>query len=212
MAFNINEYPLKDIVSLNPDFIKEMELEANIEGTEYLFKLDYVMPTAAEFVYYARYTEINSLLGPIEKKLKDYTYGKQFNDFNDYELYELRNNTKFTAEIDGNSYKFEVSGAGPVALKVSLVILFKNIETSNNPLENDLKTRIINTYIKLIENNKNYQEKLENMKEENEKYAREQQKIDEEIRKEEEEKERKRKELEKILNSNKPKNNNPFKF
>ena len=211
MEFNINEYKLKHMVSINPNLIKNIDLDINIEGMKYTFNSNDVNNIYIEFVHYFQYNDIKLALGPVEKKLKEFTKGKSFDDFSKYELYEIRF-SKFNVKINGKNYPLEIRGAGPVALKISLFMKFSDIDSIDNPLEKKLKTMLRRIYTKLIENNETYKEKLLILKIESDKEEEKQAKIKEEVRREEEEKRRKMEELEKILNSNKPKNNeNPFK-
>ena len=115
-------------------------------------------------------------------------------------------------DIEGAEYELEITGVGPVALKVSLVLIFSKIEKETNPLEKRIKQMILDKYSSLLKDENNLK-KLNEIKKESDKREAEQEKIREEVRKEQEEKERKRKELEEMLNRNKPKNNDrPFKM
>ena len=211
MSFDLNEYKLKHIISLKDGLIEYTRIPISIEGKNYTFKIDTVKTEIIELVDYFKY-EIKHDIGPIEKKLKDYTYGKSYNELNENELYNIRF-SKFKAEVEGKPYEFEITGAGPAALKVSLFLRYDIIEKEETLLEKELKELILNKYGNIIDNNITYQEKLKQLKKEYDVELAKREKIREEIRKEQEEKERKRKELEEMLNSNKPKNNNkPFKM
>lgn len=203
MSFDITDYKLKHIVSLKEGYLNDTYVNLPIEGNEYKFKIDQARSEIIELVIYFKYDEVKSEIGPLEKILKGYTYGKNYRELNDHELYEIRF-SKFNAKIDGKSYKFEITGAGPTALKVSLFLTYKIIEKEETSLEKFFKELILKEYSDIINNNPSYREKLKILKEEDEKKQAEIAKLDEEIRREQEEKERKWRELEARLNSNKP--------
>ena len=124
MAFNINNYHIKHLVSLNPDFINETRIDLDIEGRYYDFKCEEVRTSVMEFVHYCRYSEIKSKIGPLEEKLNEFTHGKSFNQLNDYQRFDIKK-SKFKVDIFDNTYELEITGVGPVALKISLFITFK---------------------------------------------------------------------------------------
>ena len=212
MSFDINDYKLKHIVSLKDGLLENYRFEISIEGSNYTFKIDEVKTEIIELINFIKYSEVNLEKGSLEKKLKDFTYGKSFSELNEHEIYEIRF-SKFKAEVENNEYEFEITGAGPTALKVSLFLRYDNIENENTTLEKNLKQLILNEYTDLVYDNLSYQEQLKELNNEYKKQQNERNRIREEVKKEEEEKERKRKELEEMLNSNKPKNNErPFKM
>lgn len=211
MSFDINDYKLKHIVSLKDGLIENTRIEMRIEGSKYTFKIDNVKSEVIELVDYFKYGEVKLAIGSMEKKLKNFTYGKSYNDLNDHELYEIRY-SKFKAEIESKEYDFEITGAGPTALRVSLYLKYNEIEKEETSLEKQLKNLILNEYGDIINDNVSYHEKLKELKEEYEEKQAEQEKIREEVEREKAEKERKWRELEERLNSNKPKNDKPFKM
>lgn len=212
MSFEISDYKLKHIVSLKDGLLNNYNFEIPVEGKKYTFKIDDVKTEIIELIDYFKYGEVKLAIGPLEEKLKDYTHGKSYSDLNEHELYEIRF-SKFKAEIENKQYEFEITGAGPTALKLSLFIRYDDIENEDTSLERVLKKVILDEYSDLVKNNISYQEKLKELKEEYEERQMKQERIREEVRKEQEEKERKRKELEEMLNANKPKNNErPFKM
>ena len=144
--------------------------------------------------------------------MKNITYGKSYEDISKYERHEIFS-SKFYLPIEGSKHEFEITGVGPIAVKVSLFLKFKDIEVENNSFLTKLKNELIDIYFPLIEENKSYQDKLAKITEEYNKQVEKQDKIRKEVQEEEAEKERKRKELEEMLNRNKPKNNQrPFKM
>lgn len=211
MSFDISEYKLKHIISLKDGLIDNYSLKIPIEGSEYKFKVDEVKTEIIELIHFFKYGEVKLAMGSLEKKLKDFTYGKTYSDLNDHEIYEIRF-SKFKAEIEGKTYEFEITGVGPTALKVSLFLKYDEIEKEETSLEKTLKEIIIDEYIDLIKDNEVNQRKLKEIKKEYDEQQGEQERIREEVRLEQEEKERKRKELEELLNSNRPKDSKPFKF
>ena len=212
MSFELSEYKLKHIVSLEEGLLENTRLEIPIEGKSYTFKVDQVKTEIIELVDYFKYAEVNLAGGPLEQILKGFTYGKSHNELNEHEIYEIRF-SKFKAEIEDKEYEFEITGVGPTALKVSLFLRYDVIEKEETSLEKTLKELILDEYSDLIYDNVSHQEKLKELKKEYEDKQAEQEKIREEVRKEQEEKERKRRELEEMLNANKPKNNErPFKM
>lgn len=210
MSFDINDYKLKHIVSLKEGLIDNTSIGITIEGDKYIFKIDEVKSEIIELVDYFKYGEVRLAIGSMEKKLKNFTYGKSYSDLNDHELYDIRF-SKFKAEIEGKQYEFEITGAGPTALKVSLFLRYDNIEKEETSLEKVIKELILDEYSDIINDNITYQEKLKEIKKEYEHKQAEQEKIREEARLEQAEKERKWRELEERLNSNKPKDR-PFKM
>ena len=212
MSFDITDYKLKHIVSIDSSLLDGEKLIMEIDDKLYIFKADRITSEFIEFVKYFKYGEIKNNFGPIEKELKNYTYGKSFNDLSEHELYKIRF-SKFKVPIFGDAHELEITGAGPTALKVSLYMNFNKIETLDSILERNLKEEIIKIYTPKIENNEKYQEQLRELKEKYDEEINKREKIREEVRKEEEEKERKRRELEELLNSNKPKTNDkPFRY
>lgn len=212
MSFDINEYKLKHIVSLEEELIDQKRVEIPIEGSSYTFKIDDVKTSIIELISFFKYGEIKLAMGPLEQKLKDFTYGKNYNDFNEHEIYEIKF-SKFKAEIEGKDFEFDITGVGPTAIKVSLYLRYDIIEKEETSVTTELKELILNEYGDLVSNNESYQEKLKELKKESEEVEAEQERIRDEVRREQEEKERKRKELEEMLNANKPKNNErPFKM
>lgn len=208
MSFDINEYKLKHVISLKEGLIDGYRVSIDIEGSEYNFKIDEVKTEIVELIQFFKYGEVKSAKGSLEKKLKDFTYGKSYNDFNEHEIYEIRF-SKFSEKIDGKTYDFEITGVGPTALKVSLYLRYDEIEKKETTLEKTLKEIILKEYSDLIKDNQN---KLKEMKKEYDEEHQKQAKIREEVRREQAEKERKMRELEERLNSNKPKDNKPFKI
>ena len=212
MSFEINDYKLKHIVSIEDDLLNDYRIEIPIEGETYTFKIDLVKTEIIELIAFIKYGEVKLAIGPLEKKLKDFTYGKSFSDLNDHEIYEIRF-SKFKAKVDEKEYEFEITGVGPTALKVSLFLRYDTIELEETSLERKLKEHILDEYSDLINDNESYQEKLKKLDAEYKQQQGERERIREEVRKEQEEKERKRRELEEMLNANKPKNNErPFKM
>ena len=212
MSFEISDYKLKHIVSVEDGLLENTRLELPVEGKTYTFKIDQVKTEIIELVDYFKYAEVKLAGGPLEQILKGFTYGKSHGELNEHEIYEIRF-SNFKAEIEGKQYEFEITGVGPTALKVSLFLRYDIIEKEETSLEKDLKELILEEYSDLIYDNVSYQEKLQELKKEYEKKQKKQEKLREEVRKEQEEKERKRKELEEMLNANKPKNNErPFKM
>ena len=212
MSFEIENYKLKHIVSLKDGLLDNYRFEIPIEGNNYSFKVDEVKTEIIELIDYFKYNEVKIAHGPLEKKLKDFTYGKSYNDLNEHEIYEIRF-SKFKARIENKEYEFEITGVGPTALKVSLFLRYDIIENEDTSLERKLKQIILDDYGEIINDNKSYQDKLKELDKEYKEQESERERIREEVRKEQEEKERKRKELEEMLNSNKPKNNEkPFKM
>lgn len=202
MSFDISEYKLKHIVSLEDGLIGYERLGVSIEDGRYTYKIDNVQSEIIELVDYYQYREIKLSNGPIEKILKGFTYGKSYRELNDHEIYEIRF-SKFNAKIEGKTYEFQITGAGPTAIKVSLFLRYDEIDKEETSLERDLKDKILKKYEDKILNNSNYQEKLKQLKKEDDEYQSKMNDLDEEIRREQEEKERKWRELEARLNSNK---------
>ena len=206
-----SEYKLKDIISLDPDLISNLRIPLNVDGSDYEFRTFDVRSSIIELGDFFDYLQIKRAYGSVEEKLKNFTYGKSFSDFSDFEVYNIKKST-FKVDIEGAEYELEITGVGPVALKVSLVLIFSKIEKETNPLEKRIKQMILDKYSSLLKDENNLK-KLNEIKKESDKREAEQEKIREEVRKEQEEKERKRKELEEMLNRNKPKNNDrPFKM
>ena len=206
-----SEYKLKDIVSLDPDLISNLRTPLKVDGENYEFRTFDVHSSFIEIGDFFDYSQIKRAYGPIEEKLKDFTFGKSFNDFSDYEVYKIKKST-FKVDIEGDEYDLEITGVGPVALKVSLFLIYSKFEKGINPLEKRLTQAILDKYNPLLKDENNLK-KLKEIKEESDKREAELEKIREEVKKEQEEKERKRKELEEMLNRNKPKNNDrPFKM
>lgn len=212
MSFELGEYKLKHIVSLEEGLLEGTRIEIPIEGKSYSFKIDQVRTEIIELVDYFKYGEVKLAGGPLEQKLKGFTYGKSHNELNEHEIYEIRF-SKFKAEIENKEYEFEITGVGPTALKISLFLRYDIIEKEETSIEKALKELILEEYGDLIYDNASNQEKLKELKKEYEEESAKQEKIHEEVLREEKEKERKRKELEEMLNANKPKNNErPFKM
>ena len=212
MSFEIGEYKLKHIVSLEDGLLEGTHLEIPIEGKSYTFKIDQVRTEIIELVDYFKYGEVKLAGGPLEQTLKGFTYGKSHNELNEHEIYEIRF-SKFKAEIEDKEYEFEITGVGPTALKISLFLRYDIIEKEETSIEKALKELILEEYGDLIYDNASNQEKLKELKKEYEEESVKQEKIHEEVLREEKEKERKRRELEEMLNANKPKNNErPFKM
>lgn len=206
-----SEYKLKDLISLNPDLISNLRTTLKVDGSDYEFRTFDVHSSFIELGDFFDYTQIKRAYGPIEQKLKDFTYGKSFSDFSDNEVYKIKKST-FKVDIEGDEYDLEITGVGPIALKVSLFLIYSKFEKGINPFEKRLKQIILDKYNPLLKDENNLK-KLNEIKKESEKREAELEKIREEVKKEQEEKERKRKELEEMLNQNKPKNNNrPFKM
>ena len=139
MSFEIINYKLKHIVSLKEGLINNYRLEIPIEGNNYTFKIDEVKTEILELIAFFNYNEIRLASGSLEKKLKDFTYGKSYNELNEHEIYEIRF-SKFKAEIENKEYEFEITGAGPTALKVSLFLRYDHIEKEETSLEKKTKT------------------------------------------------------------------------
>lgn len=212
MSFELGEYKLKHIVSLEEGLLEGTRIEIPIERKSYSFKIDQVRTEIIELVDYFKYGEVKLAGGPLEQKLKGFTYGKSHNELNEHEIYEIRF-SKFKAEIENKEYEFEITGVGPTALKISLFLRYDIIEKEETSIEKALKELILEEYGDLIYDNASNQEKLKELKKEYEEKSAKQEKIHEEVLREEKEKERKRRELEEMLNANKPKNNErPFKM
>lgn len=202
MSFDISEYKLKHIVSLEDGLIDYKRFEITIEDSRYLYKIDNVESELIELVDYYQYGEIKLAKGPIEKILKGFTYGKGYGELNDHEIYDIRYSI-FYAKIEGKTYEFQITGVGPTAIKVSLFLRYNEIDKEKTSLERVLKKMILEKYEYKILNNPNYQKKLKQLKKDDEEYQSKMNDIDEDIRREEEEKERKWRELETRLNLNK---------
>lgn len=209
MAFDITEYKLKHIVSLKPELLDRMIVLIPIEGVIYQFRADKVASEIIELVDYVQYDEVKMAAGPLEKELKNFTYGKSRGQLSDHEVYEIRF-SKFKLDILTKEYEFEITGVGPRALRVSLNLRYDHIEGEETRFEQQLKEMIMDKYSYRIENNPAYQNKLKQMKKDYEEKRAQQDKIREEVRREQAEKERKMRELEERLNANKPKER-PFK-
>lgn len=203
------DYKLKHIVSLNPDLISNLRINLDVDGQDYRFRTFDVRSEIIELGDFFDYNTIKQAYGPIERKLKDFTYGKSFSDFSDYEVFKIKKST-FKVDIHGKQYELEITGVGPIALKVSLFLSFAKIDNEDDIFKRNLKSIILDRYDNVIEMN---HDKLSQMKKEYNEREAKQEKIREEVKREQAEKERKRRELEEMLNRNKPKNNErPFKM
>ena len=204
MTFDISQYKLKHIVSIQPHLMESISILLNIDENLYNFKVDDVGKELVEFVAYFKHNDIKYATRPIEKEINKITHGKSKNQMSkQHQFYAY--NSKFKLPIEGKDYEFEITGIGPSAVKLSLYLKFNNIEKSNVSFEKSLKQKIEEKYGLIIENNESYQAKLNELKKEYNAQQAKQAAIEEEVRKEQEEKERKRRELEELLNKNKPK-------
>lgn len=212
MAFDINQYKLKHIVSLRSYLIEDMYLTFNVDGTDYDFKIVEAGKELIELAYFSKYDEIKRAFGPIEKEIKNITYGKTASQMKYYEKNRVYNST-FRLPIDGKQFEFEITGVGPVAIKLSLFLRYDHLENGTTDAEISLRNRILNRYVDSIENSESYQKQLDELKKEYDEQQAKQKQAEEEAKREEEEKIRKRKELEEFLNRNKPKNDDkPFRY
>lgn len=84
MSFDINDYKLKHIVSLKEGLLENTRIEIPIEGSRYSFKIDDVKSEVIELVAYFKYAEVKLAMGSMEKKLKNFTYGKSQRDLTDH--------------------------------------------------------------------------------------------------------------------------------
>lgn len=209
MTFDISQYKLKHIVSIRPYLIKDMLIAFDIKGTTYNFKVKESGSELVEFEQFFKHRDIRSLAGPIENEINNITHGKSKNQMSKKHQHYVYN-SKFKLPIEGNDYEFEITGIGPAAVKLGLFLKFNNIETSDVSFEKKFKQEILDIYSKIIEDNENYQAKLNQLKKEYDAQQAKQAAIEEQVRKEEEEKARKRRELEEFLSRNKPEK--PFKY
>ena len=212
MIFDISNFKLKHIVSIQPELIENKTFILNIDDDVYSFKVERAASKIIELFHFFKYHEINSSSGSIEKKLKGFTYGKSFNNLSQNEIYNIRS-SNFYLSVEGDKHEFEITGVGPIAVKVSLFLKYDEIESLKNKSVLRIKQELLDVYTPLLEKNQSYQNKLIKINEDYEKQIAKDNAIQNEIEKEEAEKERKRKELEEMLNRNKPSNNQrPFKM
>lgn len=106
---------------MNKNLLEDVSKTIDIDGESYKFNIDNIATEIIEFISYFKYDEINAARGPVEKRLKDFTYGKNFNELSEHEVYDIRF-SKFKIPIEGDEHELEITGVGPTALKVSLFV------------------------------------------------------------------------------------------
>lgn len=143
MSINLNEYPIRLVVSGNKSLIINKEITENIENYNYNFKIFNVLEGIMEVGVFIRYSSILDSPKPIEKSLAEligYSTGDLEYIFEQYRF------SKVNFTMDDVEYSLKIIGVGPVALKLILDVSFSEIDDERGPLEKSLKDFILNFY------------------------------------------------------------------
>ena len=182
MSINLNECPVKVIVSSDKSLILKKDFAVDIENYSYNFKIFNILESIMEVGIFIRYSSIMDSPKPIEKALAElvnYSTGDLPYIFEDYRY------SKVYFTIDGVEYSLKIIGVGPMALKLIMDISFPEIEEGKGPLEKVLKDFILKFYGLVSQFDTNYQKEFQNNLEEYEKKTLRKEKILEEVRKQE---------------------------
>lgn len=154
MSINLNEYPIRLVVSGNKSLIINKEITENIENYNYNFKIFNVLEGIMEVGVFIRYSSILDSPKPIEKSLAEligYSTGDLEYIFEQYRF------SKVNFTMDDVEYSLKIIGVGPVALKLILDVSFSEIDDERGPLEKSLKDFILNFYGLVNQFDSNYQ-------------------------------------------------------
>lgn len=154
MSINLNEYPIRLVVSGNKSLIINKEITENIENYNYNFKIFNVLEGIMEVGVFIRYSSILDSPKPIEKSLAE-LIGYSTGDL-EY-IFEQYRYSKVNFTMDDVEYSLKIIGVGPVALKLILDVSFSEIDDERGPLEKSLKDFILNFYGLVNQFDSNYQ-------------------------------------------------------
>lgn len=158
MSINLNEYPIRLVVSGNKSLIINKEITENIENYNYNFKIFNVLEGIMEVGVFIRYSSILDSPKPIEKSLAE-LIGYSTGDL-EY-IFEQYRYSKVNFTMDDVEYSLKIIGVGPVALKLILDVSFSEIDDERGPLEKSLKDFILNFYGLVNQFDSNYQREFQ---------------------------------------------------
>lgn len=182
MSINLNEYPIRLVVSGNKSLIINKEITENIENYNYNFKIFNVLEGIMEVGVFIRYSSILDSPKPIEKSLAE-LIGYSTGDL-EY-IFEQYRYSKVNFTMDDVEYSLKIIGVGPVALKLILDISFSEIDDERGPLEKSLKDFILNFYGLVNQFDTNYKREFQKNIEKYEKRNLRTEEILKEVRKQE---------------------------
>ncbi len=143
MSINLNEYPVKVVVSGDKSLILNKQFSEDIENYRYDFKIFNVLESIMEVGVFIRYPSIIGSPKPIERSLAEligYSTGDLPYIFEQYRF------SKVYFTIGDVEYSLKIIGVGPFALKLVMDVSFSEIENEKGPLEKSLKDFILNFY------------------------------------------------------------------
>ncbi len=182
MSINLNEYPVKVVVSGDKSLILNKQFSEDIENYSYDFKIFNVRESIMEVGVFIRYPSIKGSPKPIERSLDEligYSTGDLPYVFEQYRF------SKVYFTIGDVEYSLKIIGVGPFALKLVMDVSFSEIEDEKGPLEKSLKDFILNFYGIVNKFDSHFQTEFQKNLEKHEKRNLRREKILNEVRKKE---------------------------